>query len=63
MSALYRALVTTYMRSAGTMGSSRSAVIWMRVRPRSRMSRNCFGRPERLIGQKREPTPPAMMTA
>ncbi len=29
--------------------------------PVPRMSRNCFGVERRLIGQKRLPTPPAMM--
>ena len=62
MSALYRALVTTYMRSAGTRGSSRSADL-DEGPPAVQDVQELLRRPERLIGQKREPTPPAMMTA
>ena len=57
-----RSLVSTKMRSAGTMAPNRSSVAWSMVRPPAKSS-NCLGRAARLAGQNRVPAPPAMITA
>ena len=46
----------------GASGASRSAVSWISDLPMPITSMNCLGYCGVLIGQKRLPMPPAMMT-
>ena len=55
-------MVTTRKFSTGTMAAKRSKVERMNDFPVPRMSRNCLGLTCRLMGQKRVPMPPAMIT-
>ena len=61
-SSLYAPLVTTIKFSTGTRGKKRSKVARIKDLPVPRISRNCFGVCFRLIGQNREPIPPAIIT-
>ena len=54
--------VTTMIFCSGTIFRNRSYVSWMKLLPIPRMSRNCLGMEFLLIGQKRLPTPPAIIT-
>ena len=60
--AAYFSLVTTHTFSAGTNWPKRSTVNCNSVLPVPSTSINCFGFSAVLMGQKRLPTPPAMMT-
>ena len=62
MMAAYFSFVTTQMFEGETRLPKRSTVSCNRVFPTPSTSINCFGFSEVLIGQKRLPTPPAIMT-
>ena len=59
---LYMIFVTINIFSIGTIGRKRSTVICSKLLPVPKKSKNCFGFSSLLYGQKRLPTPPAMIT-
>ena len=62
MTSAYFELVTSNMFSGGHIGRTRSTVICSNERPIPKKSRNCLGILSREKGQKREPTPPHIIT-
>ena len=54
--------VTTHVFSMGQRPENLSNVICSNDRPTPSTSRNCFGRSALLMGQKRLPMPPAIIT-